>query len=117
CEVIKRSDSLPTGVGFIIVDDAGSNIISLDPGANDELLPPYIEEKKEIILESDVILMQLEIPAETVCYAAKIAKAGGVKVVLNPAPYKKLPEDIWEHLDIITPNEKEAKLILGYDPK
>lgn len=112
----KFSKSLLTGVGFIIVDDNGNNIITLDPGANNELTPSYIEETKDVIANSNVLLMQLEIPVETVYAAARIAKENGVKVVLNPAPYKRLPEEIWQYVDIVTPNEKEAKLILGYAP-
>ncbi|HEY5584570.1 MAG TPA: ribokinase [Ruminiclostridium sp.] len=114
---ITESDNLSTGVGFIIVDEQGHNIITLDLGANLDLNPDYVNLMKDSIIVSDVLLMQLEISTQSVVAAAKIAKENGVKVILNPAPYQPLPDDIWEDIYILTPNEKEAKLILGYDPE
>ena len=115
-ELIKRSDTLSTGVGFVIVDQAGSNMILLDIGANNELNPEYITQMSDIISKSDALLMQLEIPLETVAKAAEIAKKHGVPVILNPAPYQNLPDSIWSDITILTPNEKEAKLITGRSP-
>lgn len=116
CSNVKFSENLPTGVGFIIVNEHGHNIITLDMGANKDLTPGYVQEKEEVIASSDVCLIQLEISPETVAAAASIAAGNGVRVILNPAPYQKLPDTIWNTIDILTPNEKEAKLLLGYGP-
>ncbi len=116
CDFVKITNHLPTGVGFIIVNENGDNIITLDLGANRELNCEYIEELSGVIASSDVLLIQLEIPTDTVYTAAKIAKKFGVKVILNPAPFQRFSNDIWQYIDIVTPNEKEAKLILGYSP-
>ena len=110
------SEEKPTGVGFIIVNDDGNNIITLDPGANNDLTPAYIQQKKEDIAGADVLLIQLEIPPETVYATARLGAENNVKVIVNPAPYSKLPDDIWQYITILTPNETEAKLTLGYLP-
>ena len=65
------------------------------------------------ILEADIVLMQLEIPLDTVVYAAEIAYNAGKKVILNPAPAQKLPEKLLNMLFMITPNETEAELLTG----
>jgi ribokinase len=114
---IKRSDTMPTGVGFVIVDENGNNIITLDLGANTDLTPEYIVKVEDIISRSDVLLMQLEIPTQTVAVAAEIARKYGVVTILNPAPYQHLADSVWANIDFATPNEKEAKLILGYNPE
>ena len=115
-EFVRRSGARSTGVGFVIVDQAGSNMILLDIGANNELGPEYAGQMAGVISKSDALLMQLEIPLETVAKAAGIAKKHGVPVILNPAPYQKLPDSIWPDINILTPNEKEAKLITGRTP-
>ena len=115
-ELIKYSGQLSTGVGFIIVDQAGSNMILIDIGANNELNPEYIAQMSDVISKSDALLMQMEIPADTVVKTARIAKSLGVNVILNPAPYQSLPDTVWPDITILTPNEKEAKLITGRSP-
>jgi len=95
----------------------GENIITLDLGANADLTPEYIASMKNIISNSDIVIMQLEIPPRTVSAAVKIAKEQGVKTILNPAPYQHLPDSTWAGVNIATPNEKEAKLILDLDPE
>lgn len=113
---IKYSESFSTGVGFIMVDNEGNNIILLDFGANNDLMPEYVESKSEIITNSDIVLVQLEIPVETVVKTVEIAKRNNTKVILNPAPYQHIHDKVWKGVTIATPNEKESKLILGYSP-
>lgn len=114
---ISRSNTLATGVGFITINESGQNIITLDLGANADLTPLYISSMADIISKSDIVLMQLEIPPETVSASIKIAREKGVKTILNPAPYQHLPDNTWAGVTIATPNEKEAKLILNLDPE
>jgi ribokinase len=101
----------------VIVDQTGSNIILLDIGANNELDSEYITRMTDVISKSDALLMQMEIPLETVAKAAEIASNHGVTVILNPAPYQTPPQSIWSNITILTPNEKEAKLITGRFPE
>lgn len=112
-EGIKSTD-VSTGTASITV--VGSdNFIILNAGANDLMTPKLIEENADLIKAADYLIMQLEIPVETVLRAAQIAKNAGTKVVLNPAPYKDLPEEIYKFIDIIIPNEHEAQLATGIE--
>ena len=106
---------LPTGVALIMVSDSGENNIVVAPGANGELSPGDIEKNRKVIQQNDIILLQLEIPVETVERTIELAYELGKKVVLNPAPATKLPVSIFQKLDIITPNEHEASLLTGIE--
>ncbi|MBQ7828519.1 MAG: ribokinase [Clostridia bacterium] len=110
-----RLNGTPTGIAMITVVN-GDNFIIVDPGANDKLTPEMIEEKRDAIAGSDYCILQLEIPVETVVRACEIAKECGTAVVLNPAPFKKLPNKIYPLVDYLIPNEHEAKDITGIYP-
>jgi ribokinase len=103
----------PSGVALITVDDHGENCIVVASGSNNYLVPSDIDRAKEEILRSDIVLMQLEIPFETVVYVADLAYDAGKKVILNPAPAANVPDDLLSKLYMITPNETEAGLITG----
>jgi ribokinase len=105
-------DSAPSGTALIIVDEEGENCIVVAPGANAKLLPADIDKVKNIS-EAAVLLMQLEIPIQTIEYIAKIAKAGRQKLIINPAPALKLEDDLLNGLYLITPNETEAYALTG----
>ena len=102
----------PSGTALIMVDDEGENSIVVAPGANANLLPADIE-KITSITEAEIILMQLEIPMETIASVIKSAKANHQNVILNPAPAQKLDDELLESLFLITPNETEASLLTG----
>lgn len=106
------TDGISTGTACITVVN-GDNFIVLNPGANDLLTPEIIEKKAELIRKSDYVIMQLEIPVDSVLRAAVIAKDAGTSVVLNPAPVKELPDEIYRLTDIMIPNEYEAMLLTG----
>ncbi|RBW69320.1 ribokinase [Bacillus taeanensis] len=110
-EHIGQSADAPTGIASIILSN-GDNRIIVVPGANQGVTSAMIEEKEEMIASSDVLLLQLEIPLETVEKAAEIAKKHHVKVILNPAPIQPLSEELLEKVDFITPNEHELALLL-----
>ncbi len=103
----------PTGTALIYVDENGDNLLAVASGANLNLMPVEIEKVKSIIESADILLMQLEVPVESDIAAAKIAKAAGVKVILNPAPAQQLPSELLENLNMITPNETETELLTG----
>ena len=101
----------PSGVALITVDEKAENCIVVASGANANLLPSDLAKAEEAIELADLILMQLEVPMETVCFVADIAWQKGKKVILNPAPAHPLPADLLHHLYLITPNETEAEMI------
>ncbi len=105
--------NVPSGTALILVDKSGQNCISVALGANGTLSPEDIAPFQKEIESSCILLMQLETPIETVVSAAKIAHEKGVKVILNPAPAKKLPKELYSLIDYITPNETEAELLTG----
>ena len=110
--VLSDTDS-PSGVALITVDKNGENSIVVAPGANAHLTPTDISEAEEAIDGVEFVLMQLEIPIETVEFVAKKAAGKNKKVILNPAPACKLSNELLKNLYMITPNETEAELISG----
>jgi len=103
----------PSGVALITVDARAENCIAVASGANAYLLPDDLANAADAIEQSDIVLMQLEIPMETIEYAANIAHAKGKTVVLNPAPAQLLSESLLQRVNILTPNETEASMISG----
>lgn len=103
----------PSGVALITIDENAENSIVVSSGANGNLLPEDLAQIPEIIEDTEIILMQLEIPLETVKYVAEAALCKGKKVILNPAPGRPLPTNLLQKLYLITPNETEAELISG----
>lgn len=104
-----------TGVAVITVCN-GDNSIILDSGANDFVTKELIDRNINSIKNADAVVMQLEIPIDTVTYAAKLARKAGVKVILNPAPIKELPKELLENTDIIVLNESETEFLTGICP-
>ena len=108
------SDSLhPSGVALITVDSSGENCIVVASGANAYLTPADIDKTGNEIETSDLVLMQLEIPIETVEYVAEMANKKGIKVILNPAPARALSNNLLKNLYIIVPNKSEAEILSG----
>jgi len=103
----------PSGVALIMVDAKGENCISVASGANAALKPADLQKAEYLIKDASLILMQLEIPVETVKYVINIAAASSVKVVLNPAPACPLSDELLSKVAIITPNETEAEMLTG----
>jgi ribokinase len=109
-------EDTPSGVALIMVEEEGENCIAVAPGANAKLSTSDIK-MVENIFEAEIILMQLEIPMETIKDIVKIAKSNNQKVILNPAPAQKLDDELLNGLFIITPNETEASLLTGITVK
>jgi ribokinase len=115
-EGVLFSETQPTAVGFIIFSSKGTNSIVIDMGANADFTSEDVASNEEIIASSDVILSPLEIPLETALFAAKKARARGVKSILNPAPACDLRQFDIQDVFILTPNETEGRVCLGLAP-
>lgn len=113
CGHVTRDGDAPSGIAMIFVDDAGENSIAVASGANARVSPADVDAAHGMIASAGILLMQLEIPLETVTAAAEIADANGVTVILNPAPAQPLSDDLLGHVTILTPNESEAELLTG----
>lgn len=113
-DCIDVIQDVPTGVANIIVAEGDNSIIVIS-GANYEVNIKTINKYKDIILSADIVLMQLEIPLETVEYTLELCAKNNVNVLLNPAPAVELSSSMIENATYITPNEHELKVILGKD--
>ncbi|MCM3270966.1 ribokinase [Paenibacillus elgii] len=112
-DAVRVAEQAATGVASIYVCQGDNSIVVL-PGANHTLLPAHIDACREVIASADIVLLQMEIPLDTVAHAARLAKAcGRTVVVLNPAPAQKLPEELLRNVDYITPNRTELALLTG----
>ena len=104
--VIKDSDA-PTGIAMIAVAPDGENMIVVAPGANSKVSLEDISNTRELMRQSDLLLLQLECPLEIICAAVDLAKVYQVPVVLNPAPAQPLPKSLLGNVDYLTPNQTE----------
>ena len=108
-----HADDSATGTAIIIVDANGQNSIVLSAGANGKVTPADVDNASALC--PSLILLQLEIPTPTVLHAAKYAKQNGIRVILNPAPAKSLPDELISLIDFIIPNETELSLLTSMD--
>jgi ribokinase len=113
--VLRDADS-PTGVALITVDAAGQNTIVVASGANADLSVADIDAAEDAFEGAAVLLVQLESPLPAVARAIELAKAHGVKVVLNPAPAQPLDADLLANVDYLIPNQTELAMLAGLQP-
>lgn len=111
-EHIKVVEGVPTGIAMITVGDNDNTIIVV-PGANGCVDKAYVDSIKEELFACDMVVLQHEIPLETVHYVVEICHEQEIPVVLNPAPAAEVPMDIIDKVTYVTPNEHEAVLIFG----
>jgi ribokinase len=107
CEHVKMVKEVATGTALITVAEQDNTIVIV-PGANDHMTADEAEAARNVLERGHVLLVQLEIPLSGVEKAMQIAKEAGSIVILNPAPYVEWPEQWWELVDYVTPNEHEA---------
>jgi ribokinase len=112
-ERLMVDDGQATGVALITVEDSGENMIIVVPGANGQITPADIDAACPLIAGADILLMQLEIPLQVAEYAAELAHARGVTLMLNAAPAQPLPPGILAQVDYLIVNEVEAGLLAG----
>ncbi|WP_309266788.1 ribokinase [Aeromonas salmonicida] len=110
---VELDETLPTGIAIIYVSDEGENSIGISAEANGALSPAMVKRHEAMIADAHTLLLQLEVPLESVFEAAKLARSHGTRVVLNPAPARPLPAELLVLVDLITPNQTEAELLTG----
>jgi ribokinase len=113
---VLETDSQATGVACIHVDAAGQNSITVAPGANDALSRADLDSERRALAGARCVLLQLEIPIETVAESLREARRVGATTILDPAPARALPAEILQLVDIATPNENEACVLAGVAP-
>lgn len=112
-QYIVKDPDLPSGVALITVDSAGENSIVVAPGSNGNLQQDDIPNKVFESGKFGILLLQLEVPLNTVEYSAVTATRNNIKVILNPAPAQQLSENIFKNIWLLTPNETEAEILTG----
>lgn len=114
---ILRDPEAPSGIASITVDSTGKNRIIIVPGANMRCGVEDVDAARDRIAEADILLLQLEIPVESVARAIQIAAEVGTPVILNPAPAQAVDRAILAKVDYLTPNEVEAEQLTGISVK
>ena len=114
-EGIYKTASSNTGVGFVMVGSTGENEILIDLGANEYLSTTDIEKSFSLDFNPDVILVQLEANLDAVFHALKLAKERNIPAILNPAPFRSIPDEFVKLATYLTPNNTEAAGLLGFD--
>jgi len=109
----RRSAS---GIAFVVTDARGQNSIVVSPGANRRLRVADVRRCRQRLATVAIILVQLEIPLETVAYVVELAARRGIPLVLDAAPARRLPRRLLRRVSIITPNETEACVLCGLPP-
>lgn len=114
---VHQTKEHPTGVGFILVEaGTGNNCIALDPGANELLSSADVAQCDAVLKTGAVVLTQLEIPVAAAEAALSCGRAKGAMTILNPAPARPLPFSVLRLVDVLTPNQTEAKVLTGRSP-
>lgn len=106
-----------SGVAIIAVDDQAQNNIIIIPGANGRVGAEDVQRLEQNLSGAKALLLQLEVPLEAVTAAAQLARQHGVTVILDPAPARDLPADLYAVVDVLTPNEVEAAQLVGFAVK
>jgi len=112
-DYVLRDKASPSGVALIFVGKDGENSIAVASGANGKLSPSDVKKAAGLFEKGGILVLQLETPLETVEKAAALAAAAGVRVILNPAPARPLPDSLLKRVWLLTPNESEAEALTG----
>ncbi len=111
---VKTVQGVSTGLALITVGDNDNTIIVV-AGANDQVDREYIDSIRDELLSCEIVLLQHEIPQDTVEYVIELCHSHGVKAVLNPGPARPVKQEIIEKVSYLTPNEHEAVILFGKD--
>ena len=115
-DLVHRMAGASSGIGFVNILPSGENWITVDLGANLLMSPRHVRDCAAEIRGSDILMTQLEIPPETAAAALRLAKESGTLAILNPAPAQAIKREQLAHVDILTPNASEARILLGLPP-
>jgi len=110
---VRQVQGVSSGVAPIFVDSAGQNRILVVKGANDALMPADVDAATDVLKSADCIVLQFEIPLETVYYTVQFARRNKIRCLLNPAPAQPIDVKAIAELDYFVPNESEAETITG----
>jgi ribokinase len=113
---LKKTQELPTPVGFIILNPQGNNGIVIDYSTNKLMDEAFVDTAEDQIARSDMVLSVLEIPVHAAARAMQLGRKHHVRTLLNPAPATALPDDLFPMIDVITPNETELRILMGLPP-
>ena len=113
---IYLEKNINTGVGLVTLLESGDNCIVGHLGANTLMRPEHVDKAEDVIANCDIVLSQFEVPLGTVARAMELGRKHGAITIWNPAPAKRIPLDILSNIDLITPNETEARILLGLKP-
>ena len=113
---VGQEKGINTGVGLVTLLQSGDNCIIGHLGANMRMRPEHVDKAEDVIAKSDIVLTQFEVPFKTVSRAMELGRKHGALTMWNPAPAKNVPQDFFENVDVITPNETEARILLGFEP-
>ncbi len=117
-DYIFKDETADTGAALIMVDEnTGQNKIIVTLGASDKLTQEEIDLASEQIINSDILLIQLETNFDALEYAVSIAYANEVPIILNPAPADMVSDEVLARIDYLTPNESEASVLCGFPVK
>ena len=112
-EGIERIEGGTTGQAFIPVDDSGENSIIVIGGTNGQVDEALLKKYEYLMDESDIVVMQQEIPLTTVMAAKEMAVKKGKLIIVDPAPAAAMPDEFWKDIDDIKPNETELGILIG----
>lgn len=111
---MEKTDG-PSGLAPIFLSESGENAIVVVPGANGQVDPATVDRHSDLIRAAGFVLLQLEIPMETITHTLALCAEFSVPVMLDPAPAAPLPDSLWSRIAWLTPNETEAAFYLGED--
>jgi ribokinase len=114
-DYILRDKETKTGIGSVTLDESGNNRIVVVPGANMRYTLDDLQEIEEVIAQSGILMLQLEMDLDVMREAVNLGFKHSVPVLLNPAPAQKLPDEMLAKVSYLTPNETEAKILSGID--
>jgi ribokinase len=113
---LHKTQALATGVGFIILNEAGENGIILDMAANKLMDAAFVDQVEEQIARSSVVMSVLELPPVAAARAMELGRKHGVYTILNPAPAAPLEDEALRNVDYLTPNETELRILMRLAP-
>lgn len=115
-QYVHQFSGIHTGCGFVTLLPSGENTIVLDAGANQWMTSALVQDAEAAIADSRVVVVQLEVPDDAVETSMQLGRKHNCLTILNPAPARRIPASLLQYVDILTPNETEARLLLGLPP-
>ncbi|WFR61275.1 ribokinase [Paenibacillus amylolyticus] len=113
---VKPVTHMESGTAHIILAEGDNSIVVVE-AANREVTPAYVDDAADVIRDADIVLIQQEIPEETVVHVSALCAEFGTPLLLNPAPARTLPREVIDNAAYITPNEHEAEILFqGMSP-